>query len=447
MKKFIPLLGLLLTILNSFAAESSKGEASVNQYNDFYQSWSYVDIADNFVGGGGGSVSVNITGDLLTVSFSAGFSANKLKNGYVFSFTTSPGLPDMELGFLSLKNGTTLYNNDVKVSITSNAIIFEHLAGNNNQVYTWVGSTFQVDLSTLGGSNGEAPSATENFIMSTIYQKGYTEGQEGNATNSEKISTIQYFDGLGRPLQSVGIRAGGDSEDVITYINYDVFGRQNKDYLPYAAASNGGAIRTDALNATNGFYLTSKYENTINPYSEKLFEASPLNRVMQQAAPGASWKLGTGHEIKFDYQTNVAGEVKLYGATAIWNATSGLYNTSLVNATGTVFYTAGQLYKTVTYDENTASVPTETNGSTVEFKNKQGQVLLKRTYNAGLKHDTYYVYDDYGNLTYVIPPKADTSITTDILDELCYQYKYDYRNLLVEKKYRENNGSLSSMIN
>ncbi|TEB41565.1 RHS repeat-associated core domain-containing protein, partial [Flavobacterium circumlabens] len=47
---------------------------------------------------------------------------------------------------------------------------------------------------------------------------------------------------------------------------------------------------------------------------------------------------------------------------------------------------------------------------------------------------TYYVYDPYGNLTYVIPPKADAAISADVLNGLCYQYKYDYRNRLVEKK-------------
>jgi RHS repeat-associated protein len=445
MKRYIPILGLLLFIHSSFALEGIK-EATVNQYNDFSQSWSYTQFTDNFVGGGGGNMSINITGDILTVSFNAGFSENKLKSGYVFSFTTSPGLPDMELGFLNLKNGTTLYNNDVKVSIASNALIFEHLAGNNNQVYTHVENTFQVDLTTLGGGGniGEAPSATQNYIMTTIYQKGYTEGMEGNATDAEKISSVQYFDGLGRPLQTVGIRAGGDSEDIITHINYDTFGRQAKDYLPYVPTitGNNGSYRADALGSTNSFYDNANYEvdfpgmttATINPYSQKLFEASPLNRVLQQAAPGASWKLGAGHEIKFNYQTNVAGEVKLYSASATWNATSGLFNTSLVNGTGIVFYGAGQLYKTITYDENTAATPTETNGSTVEFKNKQGQVVLKRTYNEGVKHDTYYVYDDYGNLTYVIPPKADVAITTAVLNELCYQYKYDYRNRLAEKK-------------
>jgi len=44
------------------------------------------------------------------------------------------------------------------------------------------------------------------------------------------------------------------------------------------------------------------------------------------------------------------------------------------------------------------------------------------------------VYDQYGNLTYVIPPKADATIDASVLNGFCYQYKYDSRNRLVEKK-------------
>ncbi|MFY0604496.1 MAG: hypothetical protein JXQ93_11130, partial [Flavobacteriaceae bacterium] len=99
-------------------------------------------------------------------------------------------------------------------------------------------------------------------------------------------------------------------------------------------------------------------------------------------------------------------------------------------------YPAGELTKSVTKDENW-SVSDALNKTTEEFKNKNGQVILKRTYNGGQAHDTYYVYDNYGNLTYVLPPKAegDTTVpTSTVLSELCYQYKYDSRNRLVAKK-------------
>src|SRR5690606_12280227 len=53
----------------------------------------------------------------------------------------------------------------------------------------------------------------------------------------------------------------------------------------------------------------------------------------------------------------------------------------------------------------------------------------------GVLH-TYYVYNEYDQLAFVVPPLAAVapSVTTIILDNLCYQYRYDGRNRLVEKK-------------
>jgi RHS repeat-associated protein len=268
-------------------------------------------------------------------------------------------------------------------------------------------------------------------------------------TDAQKIETVQYYDGLGRVMQAVGIRAGGNSEDIVTHIAYDTYGRQDREYLPYAGSSNGGLYRTNALSATNTFYNTSKYENTTNPYSEKHLEASPLSRILEQGAPGADWAVNkqsdSDHTIKFGYQTNTGTEVRLYEVDLSF--ADNTYTPQLIG--GTTYYAAGKLYKTITKDENWTSGTAHT---TEEFKDNQGRVLLKRTYGASdinrdgdtndpnesvAQHDTYYVYDDFGNLSYVLPPQADAHSaipsSTKLL-ELCYQYKYDHRNRLVEKK-------------
>ncbi len=71
----------------------------------------------------------------------------------------------------------------------------------------------------------------------------------------------------------------------------------------------------------------------------------------------------------------------------------------------TTRYAAGELYKNVTTDEAGNAV--------VEYKDKEGRVVLKKVQLAatpGTGHvgwlSTYYVYDDLGNLRYVLPPKA-----------------------------------------
>lgn len=275
--------------------------------------------------------------------------------------------------------------------------------------------------------------SNQNYVLKRQFQKPMQKASE-IANNSDVIETIMYFDGLGRPIQNIAIKASGSNQDLVTHIEYDGFGRLTKEYLPYASSQKNGSYIDPASLITNLItqYQTNYGSANTNTFSEKSLEASPLNRVLKQAAPGKDWAMNNGHEIKFEYQTNTASEVKLYTVTT--NLTAGLYDITLGNTSGTTFYAAGELYKNVTYDENTAAVPSETASSTIEFKNKDGQIVLKRAYNAGFKHDTYYVYDIYGNLTYVIPPKADGAITQTVLDGLCYQYKYDSKNRLVEKR-------------
>ncbi|ARV08205.1 hypothetical protein BTO05_00580 [Winogradskyella sp. PC-19] len=294
-------------------------------------------------------------------------------------------------------------------------------------------------LSVTVANGGGAPvcadtnlSNNENYVH-TLAPRIATTNTSG-LSNDQKIESVTYFDGLGRAKQSIGIRAGAGCEDIITHVAYDQYGRAEKEYLPFAQGNNGGAQHSNALSATNTFYNTTKYENTPNPFSEKEFEASPLNRVFKQAAPGQDWAMGSSHEIELDYQTNGIDEVRRYKVSTslhVYNRAK-TYNPSLISDG---YYNPSELYKSITRDEN-HTVGDNYNHTTEEFKDAEGRVILKRTYNNNETHDTYYVYDDFGNLTYVLPPKVDTSngVSSSELDDLSYQYVYDYRNRLVEKK-------------
>lgn len=274
----------------------------------------------------------------------------------------------------------------------------------------------------------------ENYIHTIIPQLETTDTSVLLKENT--IETVTYVDGLGRLKQNNAIRAGAGNEDIITPIDYDNFGRSEMDYLPYPVSSNNGAYKTDALTSNKTFYkanfgddFTGIAEANINPYSQKEFEDSPLSRVLKQAAPGESWKLGNGHEIEFVYDGNSANDVRVFTVT-----TSFANNTYTPSLVSNGYYAANTLYMTTTKDEDHG--PTSGDDHTIqEYKDKQGRVVLKRTHNSG-DHDTYYVYDDFGNLTYVIPPLVDTSngVSQTELDNLCYQYVYDQKNRLVEKK-------------
>src|SRR5690606_19791940 len=139
------------------------------------------------------------------------------------------------------------------------------------------------------------------------------------------------------------------------------------------------------------------------------------------------------HTIKFEYKFNNSNEVKRYKANTSWHPTFEYYQVSL-SLNG--HYGVNELYKNIVKDEKWNGGPIN---SIFEFTDKQQRVLLKRIYDdiyTASTVNTYYVYDDYGNLSFVIPPKAadKNSLSQDDLDDLCYQYRYDKYNRLVEKK-------------
>ncbi len=294
----------------------------------------------------------------------------------------------------------------------------------------------------------------KNYVHTTVPQTAVTIADMENVSCANAndvdntIESVTYYDGLGRPIQQRAIKASPDGKDIVTHMQYDTYGRQAKQYLPFEANNTVGSYKTVDVNTDINAYYKNTYSDDfpgittnlgdVNAYSESVFEASPLNRVTEQGAPGKAWKADpnsdTDHTIKFDWGTNIANEVVNFTVTFTGSDTQ---KPELVQNN---HYAANQLVVTITKDENW----TPTDGdlhTTKEYKGKQGRVILKRTYAStpsatSEAHDTYYVYDRFGNLTYVIPPKVNTAdgVSTTELSELCYQYTYDHRNRLIKKK-------------
>lgn len=267
-------------------------------------------------------------------------------------------------------------------------------------------------LSGLAYSQNQA-SFTENYI----YSKTYLEAVTTSSATAKQTETVQYFDGLGRPKQVVNVKASPSGKDVVQHIEYNGFGIQVKDYLPVPQqGTQNGAIYTSPLsNATQlALYGAEKI------YSEKILENSPLDRVLQQKQVGNAWDI---KPVQFGYDFNSDGEVKKFTVSTTWTNKTAI-NSISINGT----YGANKLYKNTVTDED--------GNITTEFKNGKGQVILIRKNDGSQNIDTYYVYDTYQNLAFVIPPSASvgSTLNQDILDNLCYQYRYDNWNRLVEKK-------------
>jgi len=260
-----------------------------------------------------------------------------------------------------------------------------------------------------------------NFIRVRTPQTGINtiSRLEAMSANKDSIATeIQYFDGLGRPMQNVGVSASPLGNDMITPIKYDPFGREVKKYLPYITSGTAGSYRSNDESDQTIFYSSSNpFPNCATdgrPFNESILEASPLNRPLQQYGPGQDW-FDNHHSTNIAYLTNAASDVPLW--TISGNTVSYSGN-----------YTTGTLYKTQTTDEN--------GNNSWEYKDLLDHVVLKQVANNGVLLNTYYVYNDLCQLTYVIPPKATANTYTEgntDFNELLYAYKYDKRGRVSEK--------------
>ncbi|WP_320969555.1 DUF6443 domain-containing protein [Bacteroides nordii] len=239
------------------------------------------------------------------------------------------------------------------------------------------------------------------------------------------IESIQYFDGLGRPVQTVQVGITPEHNSLVTLQEYDVCGRNVATWLPAVISGKDGAF-TGSPEVKSAAIASNI--NDSKPYSKTIYEASPLNRILEQYGPGSKWH-SWNYSIKTNYLTNEANG-KL--SCMCFTITGSNLNTSLVKP---IPFAPGELYVT--------EVKNEEGYSSYEFKNKQGQVILTRQLNSGTAHDTYYVYDDFDNLSYVIPPmladkliKENKQITDNSLEvkQYAYLYKYDERNRCVRKR-------------
>lgn len=313
---------------------------------------------------------------------------------------------------------------------------------NKNKLRACIGLLLPLSLLLGSDAFGQTPSSNQNYVMETTvksYNKKTTASLSGLLVDSASRS-IQYFNGLGRPLQLVQWQGSPNRKDIVQPFVYDKFGREVFKYLPYAdQSSSDGAIKNSPISSQALFYSSGSWDanivRTSFPYSETVFEVSPLNRVLEKGAPGQNWQISNGHTQKISYETNIANNVKFYHAEPDM---SDADKRSLIDLG---YYTPNQLYVVVSKDENWTGLDGKV-GVIEEFKDKDDRVVLKRAFNktpmgAIETLSTYYVYDDLGNLSFVLPQgtNADVSLPDQtLLDNLGYQYIYDARQRLIEKK-------------
>ena len=226
-------------------------------------------------------------------------------------------------------------------------------------------------------------------------------------TGGKYLDKVEYFDGLGRPFQTVLKKVTASSSNLVTLQEYDVAGRAANSWLPIVSSAEYVAPASFKSSAPGN------YGNDSRPYGQPVYEASPLNRTVKEYGPGAAWH--GGHSVNTDYLANSTANAQL-------NCIN--YSVSSAGAlTSNGSYASGQLSVVKTTDEDL--------NVSYTFTDKMGHVVLSRQMKGSETHDTYYVYDDKSNLCFVLQPMYQSSAN---LDQYAFQYKYDGRNRCIWKK-------------
>ncbi|ACU61601.1 hypothetical protein Cpin_4142 [Chitinophaga pinensis DSM 2588] len=280
---------------------------------------------------------------------------------------------------------------------------------------------------------------TINSIRSWTPSRPFTDPAQvisPSRTVAEVSLETRYFDGLGRLLQTVDKQASSMGKDLIMPYVYDAFGREQFDYLPYTqkAGAQNGQFKQTPFSEQQAFYrdigLSPGTGADSIYYSQTLYEPSPLNREIQTWSPGNTWaKEGGNHPVKQQYLINTIND-----SVRCWRLSPG--TTMPVSNS---IYNGGCLYKEVTVNE--AGV------QTITYRDLEELIILTKTQlsaNPGSSHMgwlcTYYIYDNIGNLRFVIPPKAtdilrgNWTLSTTIASELCFIYRYDNRSRMIVRK-------------
>ena len=212
--------------------------------------------------------------------------------------------------------------------------------------------------------------------------------------------TTTYFDGLGRPVETVRVGAGGDFEDVAELTVYGHGDKVAERWLPVGTHSGGAFVAPASLiGEAKAFYGCD------SPLTAFKYELSEESRPVSMTRPGASKPRIMEHGFCFDETVpifDVDGEGRLVRQG---------------------YYKEGTLRFTIETDETSAysrSVFTDFDGRKV----------------AELEDDawTFWVYDECGRLRFTVSPEGARRLTADgvcnstTVEQYCSEWRYDGRN-------------------
>ena len=172
-------------------------------------------------------------------------------------------------------------------------------------------------------------------------------------------------------------------------------------------------------------------------YAEKVYENSPLNRVLRQFTPGADFRQTTANSGTSDHYTSISYDFN--DSNEVLNLLCSNDGNLMVSG----YMAEATLYKTTT---------TSPDGRvSTEFKDSEGTIFLQRSGSGNSIQETYYAYDSRRRLRWVIQPEGSARIKAlaansssanpytitqadSTAQNFCFLYGYDGRNRMIQKK-------------
>ena len=260
---------------------------------------------------------------------------------------------------------------------------------------------------------------SKNYVAKIRPQTAISNSSSISQANSQ--IDIIYYDGFGRPVQNIAVGNGETICDIVDYIEYDSKGQISRHYMPTTGIGQGAYTCVETIQ--NNSQIT--YPGEIYTYSSILYESEPQSPMSVQYAPGDAWHNSNG--VRYIYTMN-----QIYGIYQCNNYRI-LPNDDMLKKEG--YYAQGELHVTLVIDEDDCRI--------LIFTDVQGRTILERRLDlSNKKYDTYYVYDIYGNLRYILPPKASVEMVSDgeysddeqVISELCYTYRYNNKRQCTAKR-------------
>ena len=217
-----------------------------------------------------------------------------------------------------------------------------------------------------------------------------------NAEKTDSIGTVQYYDIWGRKTIMSEFGVNTSRKNLWSLITYDKMGRLDKSWT--ALPNKDRLTEENFADASNSFF------GDAYAYSQTTYDA--LGRTLKVTTPGKKWH-DENKATENSYNTNGYQEVRKYKVIGDAMTDAGYYGRNTLTCT-------------------TLKDPDGNMSST--YKDMFGNVVLERR---GGDHDTYYVYDDYNRLRFVLSPKYQDEAS---LDKFAYEYRYDGRGNVIYKK-------------